>query len=242
MDQLGVQGSHAGALLIEGDWYCPSIPQPLIDATIDYRAGRIDEKLWRDRIAARRVYALRPKGAPDDELHVRLLCPASGAAPTARCDLKPGSITDKTAGKTRILLNTDIEVDPPKVCRQHSVTFPPEAGGKFVQALAYGGQVWQRVYSTLRNIIEGLNGIAKDHAHEALGSAGRRRVRGVAAQSMFVALLIFATNLRKIDKFSELAVVDPDGVARARPRRRPTKPIQVFTPPPPHPGDPPSAA
>jgi hypothetical protein len=42
-----------------------------------------------------------------------------------------------------------------------------------------GGRKGPRArYATLRNTIEGLNGYAKDPAHEALAAAGRRRVRG----------------------------------------------------------------
>ena len=50
----------------------------------------------------------------------------------------------------------------------------------------------------MRNTIEGLNGYAKDPAHEALAQPGRRRVRGIAACSLFTALLLMAANIRKI--------------------------------------------
>ena len=41
----------------------------------------------------------------------------------------------------------------------------------------------------------------KDPAHEALAAPGRRRVRGIAAQSIFVTLLLMAANFRKIAAF-----------------------------------------
>jgi len=87
------------------------------------------------------------------------------------------------------------------------------------------------VYSTLRNTIEGFNGLAKDHSYEALGDADRRRIRGQAAQSVFVAFLIFAANLRKLDTFRDLCVIGEDGVPR-RPRkgRRETDPLSKWTP------------
>ena len=44
----------------------------------------------------------------------------------------------------------------------------------------------------------------KDTAHEALAAPGRRRVRGIAAQSIFVALLLMAANFRKIAAFRQL--------------------------------------
>ncbi len=38
----------------------------------------------------------------------------------------------------------------------------------------------------------------KDPAHQALNQPGRRRARGIAAQSVFTALLLMAANIRKI--------------------------------------------
>jgi hypothetical protein len=66
-----------GFVQIEGAWYCPSIPKPLIDATLDYREGRIDETTYRARLKERWRYLARPKGRSDDEGHVRLCCPVA---------------------------------------------------------------------------------------------------------------------------------------------------------------------
>ncbi|MFJ6618942.1 hypothetical protein ACIQOW_15365 [Kitasatospora sp. NPDC091335] len=65
IDQLGIQGSHTGALLIDGTWYCPDLPQPLTTATADLLTKNIDHTTWRARIDARASYRLRPKAAPD---------------------------------------------------------------------------------------------------------------------------------------------------------------------------------
>ena len=32
-DQLGIQANTGGAILVEGTWYCPALPGPLITAT-----------------------------------------------------------------------------------------------------------------------------------------------------------------------------------------------------------------
>jgi hypothetical protein len=86
------------------------------------------------------------------------------------------------------------------------------------------------VYATLRNGIEGMNGYAKDGAHEALADSTRRRIRGVAAQSVFVAFLLFAANLRKIEAFlTEEAVIDEGGMRRL-PARRKTRSLQDWRP------------
>jgi hypothetical protein len=36
-DQLGIQATTGGAILVEGSWYCPALPEPLISATAGLR-------------------------------------------------------------------------------------------------------------------------------------------------------------------------------------------------------------
>jgi hypothetical protein len=43
-DQLGKQAGAQGAIFVEGRWYCPSMPEPLVNATIDLHAERIDRE------------------------------------------------------------------------------------------------------------------------------------------------------------------------------------------------------
>jgi hypothetical protein len=96
-----------------------------------------------------------------------------------------------------------------------------------------------------------MNGYLKDGAREALADPQRRRIRGVAAQSVLVSLLLWAANLRKIEGFLVRVAAEAVGNARRRPRRRRTRAIDQWLPgqPPPtapitgSPGpDPPTAA
>jgi hypothetical protein len=240
LDQLGVQGTYAGAIHVEGGRYCPAMPQTLIDATKDLREGRIDEAVWQERIAARERFAFRAKANPDAEGHQRLMCPAAGTAPTIRCDHKPRSQDARTAGKGRTRLSAELVTHPPTVCEQETVTFPPDANTKLRQKLPFGSPEWARTYHALRATIEGVNGFVKDHAKEAAGEPGKRRIRGMAAQSLFLAFLLFASNWRKIDTFLES--LNAEGtVVKLRSRRRTTKPIQDWDRPVPPPAslDPP---
>ncbi len=72
----------------------------------------------------------------------------------------------------------------------------------------------------MRNTIEGLNGYAKDTAHQALAQPARRRVRGIAAQSVFTALLLIAANIPKIRAWRGLTPGDKTAIARRARRRR----------------------
>ena len=69
----------------------------------------------------------------------------------------------------------------------------------------------------MRNTIEGLNGLIKDTAHQALAQPARRRVRGITAQPVFTALLLMAANIRKIRAWRALTA---RGKARITQRAR----------------------
>ena len=76
----------------------------------------------------------------------------------------------------------------------------------------------------MRNTTEGLNGYAKDPAHQALAQPGRRRVRGIAAQSIFTALLLMAASIRKIRAWRAQPPGEKDSTARRARRRRASLP------------------
>ena len=64
---------------------------------------------------------------------------------------------------------------------------------------------------------------------EALDDPGRRRIHGVAAQSLSVALLVVAANVRKIRLFLAARTVEVSTKPR-RPRRRKTTSIAYWRP------------
>jgi hypothetical protein len=118
----------------------------------------------------------------------------------------------------------------PKICAQQSITLPPEAGAKFSQTLFHESEEWHAVYATLRNSVEGMNGFIKDGAREAVDDPERRRIRGIAPQSVFVAFLLCAANLRKIETFLAEEEAEASGSVRRLPSRRTTKSIGAFLP------------
>jgi hypothetical protein len=226
IDQLGIQAGRSGALLVEGTWYCPALPAPLIDATRDLHAERLDQASWTHRIDARRPYRLMPKARPDAEGHQRMMCPAS--AGKLQCPLKKHSLG--TDPRLPLADPEPTPAGPLTVCRQHSITIEPEAGAQHHQALDYGSTDWQRVYFRLRNSVEHFNAYAKDPAREAIEQAGRRRVRGIAAQTLLLAFQLAHANQRKLARWLD-TLPDPGQRPRRRPtRRRRTKPLGTWTP------------
>jgi ferric-dicitrate binding protein FerR (iron transport regulator) len=132
------------------------------------------------------------------------------------CPLRQASLSPRD-GRPKVLQPPE---EPPKICTQTTITIPPDAGARYRQALPYGSPAWHARYATLRNTIEGLNGFVKDPAHQALAQPARRRVRGIAAQSVFTALLLMATNIRKIRAWRALTPDDHTRITKRAHRRR----------------------
>ncbi len=214
-DQPGIQANTGGAILVEGTWYCPALPEPLITATAGLRDHLITRELYDQQIAARACYQLKRKDGPDADGYQRLSCPALGTHPGLICPLRGTSLSPRD-GRPKVLRPP---AEPPRLCRQTAITIAPDTGARYRQDLPYGSPAWHQCYATLRNTIEGLNGYVKDPAHQALAQPGRRRVRGIAAQSVFTALLLMAANIRKIRAWRALTADTTSITHRARRRR-----------------------
>ncbi len=216
IDQLGIQANTGGAILVEGTWYCPALPGPLVTATTRLRGHAITRDLYDQQITARCPYQLKHKDGPDADGYQRLSCPALGHHPGLTCPLRQAPASPRD-GRPKVLQPPP---EPPRLCTQAAITIPPDVGARYRQDLPYGSPAWHARYATLRNTIEGLNGYAKDPAHQALAQPARRRVRGIAACSLFTALLLMAANIRKIRAWRALTARDKDRITRRARRRR----------------------
>ena len=215
-DQLGIQANTGGALLVEGTWYCPALPEPLIIATTRLRDHAISRDLYDQQITARAPWQLKRKDGPDADGYQRLSCPATGHHPGLMCPLRQASLSPRD-GRPKVLQPPP---EPPRICTQTAITIAPDIGARYRQDLPYATPAWHRRYATLRNTIEGLNGYAKDPAHQALAQPARRRVRGIAAQSIFTALLLIAANIRKIRAWRAMTAADKARLTQRARRRR----------------------
>ena len=155
----------------------------------------ITRELYDQQIAARACYQLKRKDGPDTDGYQRLSCPATGYHPGLICPLRQASLTPRD-GRPKVLQPP--EETPRALPADPAITIAPDLGARYRQDLPHGSPAWHARYATLRNTIEGLNGYVKDPARQALAQPGRRRVRGIAACSLFTALLLMAANIRKI--------------------------------------------
>jgi hypothetical protein len=204
-DQLGLDndGGYAGAIQVEGSFFCPVMPEELINATKKVRSGGITNGDWRKLIDRREKYLVRPKEKPDAYGRTPMMCPAKGPGATVSCP-----VAELHGGKPN---DSDTVIyEPPTPDKQDlictnisSVSFPERAGAKLAQGPRFGTRDWQTKYTSDRGAIEGGNAYMKDHARENLEAAGRRRIRGVAAQTLLIGFLVVSANLRKLQKMRD---------------------------------------
>ena len=207
-------------MLVEGTWYCPALPEPLITATTRLRDHAIGRELYGQQITARCPYQLKHKDGPDADGYQRLTCPALGRHPALMCPLRAGSLSPRD-GRAKVL---QPPAEPPRICRQTAITIAAGHRCPLPPGPALRQPRLARPYATLRNTIEGLNGYVKDPAHQALAQPGRRRVRGIAAQSLFTALLLAAANIRKIRAWRALTARGKTRITQRARRRRASLP------------------
>ena len=137
----------SGALLVEGTWYCPALPGPLITATTGLRDHAITRDLYGQQIAARACYQLKRKDGPDADGYQRLSCPAAGQHPGLICPLRQASLSPRD-GRAKVLQPPH---EPPRICRQTAITIAPDTGARYRQDLPYGSPAWHK---SLRHLAE----------------------------------------------------------------------------------------
>ncbi|WP_162924882.1 hypothetical protein [Mycetocola zhujimingii] len=252
INQLGVQETVNGAILVEGSWYCPSMPAPLINATVNYRNANkrddrnldltnreradrraVREKTWKALLQTRSLYLFRAKETPTNG-SARLMCPAAGPNPTVTCPLKEMCPSgDSTKALIPII---KVPKSKLKVCtNKSSTTFGPSDSKSHGQYYEFGSKEWEAQYHHARNNVESFNGYVKNENTFGLAQPGRRRMRGYTAKMFLVVITVAAANLQKVRDFllnlKEIEQDTADGIvapiARSRRNRRISAPSRI---------------
>ncbi|MFD7871521.1 hypothetical protein ACFV3I_13615 [Microbacterium sp. NPDC059771] len=201
-DRVGVKGGQHGALFVEGDAYCPSTPKPLLNATPDRLGDVIDVATHRARIEERKAFQLHVKEKSKVAGgKVMLRCPALGPSPTVTCPLREMMLGAAKKARPEVEPETLEEEFLDTICKKHSAAFDLTEMQAPQQAFDYGTEEWETFHDHARNTVESENQQLKASGDEDIATAGRRRVRGIAAAQILVTLLIVTHNLRKIAAF-----------------------------------------
>jgi hypothetical protein len=128
----GPQGTHAGAIIANGNLYCPATPKPLLHLGPLAPAATPEDTAEHDiRTAELARHKLGRLTADDADGYHRVTCPA--AMGKLRCPLRPASMT---RDRSRPEIMTPPE-HPPACCTQQTLTIPPDVAAKTRQKHDY---------------------------------------------------------------------------------------------------------
>ena len=154
----GPKGTHEGAIIANGNLYCPATPRTLLELgplARDATPGQISTHDQQTAELAR--HKLGKITADDADGYHRVMCPA--AMGKIRCPLRPASMT-LTRDRPEILTPPE---HPPACCDQQTITVPPQVAAKTRQKHDYPSAAHRRSY-TRRTGAERTFSTAKDPA------------------------------------------------------------------------------
>ena len=185
----GPKGTHHGAIIANGNLYCPQTPPPLLELGPPARDTTAEQAAAHDAKSAETArYQLGRLTRDDADGYHRLACPA--VMGKIRCPLRPASMT---LDRSRPEILTPPE-HPQACCTQQTLTVPPEVNAKTRQKHDYPSAAWRRSYARRTGAERGF-ATAKDPATNDI-SRGWCRLMGPAPLMLFTTTLLIARNQR----------------------------------------------
>jgi hypothetical protein len=185
----GPKGTHDGAIIANGNLYCPKTPRTLTElGPLARTATREQAADWERSTAELARYKLGRITRDDPDGYHRVQCPA--AMGKIRCPLRPPSMT---LDRDRPEILTPPE-HPQACCTQQTLTVPPQVTAKTRQKHDYPSTGHRRSYSRRTGAERGF-ATAKDPATNDI-SRGWCRLMGLAPLMLFTATLLIARNQR----------------------------------------------
>ena len=185
----GPRGTHHGAIIANGNLYCPCTPRPLLDLGPLARTATNEQAAEHDRKTSELArYKLGRITRDDPDGYHRVQCPATMGK--ARCPLRPASmLLDRD--RPEILQPPE---HPPACCAQQTITVPPDVLAKTAQKHDYPSAAWRRSYARRTGAERGF-ATAKDPASNDI-TRGWCRLMGLAPLMLFTTALLVARNQR----------------------------------------------
>jgi hypothetical protein len=185
----GPKGSHHGAVIANGNLYCPQTPRPLLELGPLARTATTQQAADHDRKTSELArYKLGRLTADDPDGYHRVQCPA--AMGKIRCPLRPASMT-LDRDRPEILQPPE---HPQACCAQQTITVPPDVLAKTAQKHDYPSAAWRRSYARRTGAERGF-ATTKDPASNDI-SRGWCRLMGLTPLMLFVTTLFIVRNQR----------------------------------------------
>jgi hypothetical protein len=191
----GPKGTHAGAVIANGNLYCPQTPRPLLELGPLARTATKEQAADHDRKTAELArYKLGRITSDDADGYHRVACPA--ATGKIRCPLRPASMTlDRS--RPEILQPPQ---HPQACCAQQTITVPADVLAKTAQKHDYPSAAWRRSYARRTGAERGF-ATAKDPASNDI-ARGWCRLMGLAPLTLFVTTLLIVRNQRILNAWN----------------------------------------
>ncbi len=185
----GPKGTHDGAVIANGNLYCPQTPRTLLELSPLPPGAAPDAVASHDQQAAELArHKLGRHAADDADGYHRVMCPA--AMGKIRCPLRPASMT-LNRDRPEILTPPG---HPPACCTQQTITVPPDVAAKTRQKHDYPSPQWRRSYRR-RTAAERVNATIKDTATTSI-ARGWCRLTGLTPLTLWIACLLTVRNQR----------------------------------------------
>jgi hypothetical protein len=185
----GPKGTHDGAIISNGNLYCPKTPRSLLELGPLARTATRDQAADHDRQTAESArYKLGRITSDDPDGYHRVQCPA--AMGKIRCPLRPASMT-LDRNRPEILQPPG---HPQACCAQQTITVPPDVLAKTAQKHDYPSAAWRRSYARRTGAERGFATI-KDPATSDI-TRGWCRLMGLTPLMLFTVTLLAARNQR----------------------------------------------
>ena len=225
----GPKGTHHGAIIANGNLYCPATPSSLPGLGPLARDASHDDITAHDAKTAELArYKLGRISRDDDDGYHRVQCPA--AMGKIRCPLRPASMT-LDRDRPEILQPPE---HPQACCAQQTITVPPDVLAKTAQKHDYPSAAWRRSCSRRTGAERGF-ATAKDPATNDI-SRGWCRLMGLTPLMLFTTTLLIVRNQRILDAWNARQEDNARRAAAGLPpktrRRRRTTPASLTTAPP----------
>jgi hypothetical protein len=185
----GAKGTHEGAIIANGNLYCPCTPRTLTELGPLARTATKEQAADHDRKTAELArYKLGRITSDDADGYHRVACPA--ATGKIRCPQRPASMTlDRS--RPEILQPPE---HPQACCTQQTITVPAEVNAKTRQKHDYPSAAWRRSCSRRTGAERGF-ATAKDPATNDI-TRGWCRLMGLAPLMLFTTTLLIVRNQR----------------------------------------------
>jgi hypothetical protein len=185
----GPKGTHHGAIIANGNLYCPATPRLLLELGPLARDATPAETAAHDTQTAELArYKLGRITSDDQDGYHRVMCPA--VTGKIRCPLRPASMT-LNRQRPEILTPPG---HPPACCHQQTLTVPPQTCAKTAQKHDYPSAAHRKSYAR-RTGAERTFATAKDPASNNI-ARGWTRLMGLAPLMLWLTCLLVVRNQR----------------------------------------------